>query len=107
MPAFVPVGLVAGGALAAWLAGPRPIVAVLRLLTRRAGRDEAEDVARRNGPLVPPGIEERLDLPYGSGRRCRLDVFRPAGATGPLPTVVWVHGGGWIGGTKDALREYL
>ncbi|SDE39455.1 Acetyl esterase/lipase [Blastococcus fimeti] len=103
MPAIV----VAGVLLAAWLAGPRPIVAVLRLLTRRAGRDEAADIARRNGPLVPPGVDERLDVPYGPGRRCRLDVFRPGGATGPLPTVVWVHGGGWIGGTKDALRDYL
>jgi len=107
VPAVVPVGLLAGGLLAAWLAGPRPIVAALRLASRRPGEAEAADIARRNGPFVPEGISERLDIPYGPGRRCRLDVFRPEGAIGPLPVVVWVHGGGWIGGTKDSLRDYL
>lgn len=107
MPAFVPLALTGCLLLAAWSAGPRPIVAALRLLSRRGGREEAADIARRNGPFVPPGIVERLDLAYGPGRRCRLDVFRPGGRTEPLPTVVWVHGGGWIGGTKDSLRDYL
>jgi len=33
-----------------------------------------------------------------------LDVFRPASATEPLPLVVWVHGGGFVG-TKDELAD--
>lgn len=36
-----------------------------------------------------------------------LDVFRPASASGPLPLVVWVHGGGFVGGTKDELAGYF
>jgi len=35
------------------------------------------------------------DLPYAERPGCRLDVLRPAGATGPLPVVVHIHGGGF------------
>ena len=65
------------------------------------------------GPLAPPlraqsppaaepaGYQVERDLPYrlGAGltdyerRRCRLDVYHPAHATG-CATVVWFHGGG-------------
>jgi len=37
----------------------------------------------------------------------RLDVFRPADADGSLPTVVCVHGGGFVNGTKEMLDDYL
>ena len=46
-----------------------------------------------------------LDEPYGDGPGERLDVYRPQGA-GPLPTVVWIHGGGWIGGSKEELANW-
>ena len=34
-----------------------------------------------------------------------LDVFRPASVDGALPAIVWVHGGGWLGGSKDGARR--
>ncbi len=37
--------------------------------------------------------------PNGSPQR--LDLYLPAGAEGPVPVVVWVHGGGWVAGSKD------
>ncbi|SFH70769.1 alpha/beta hydrolase fold domain-containing protein [Planctomicrobium piriforme] len=43
------------------------------------------------------------DLPYvtdGDARQ-QLDVYVPNGATGRLPLVIWIHGGGWQNGTKD------
>ena len=30
-----------------------------------------------------------------------LDLYVPAGPGAPWPTVVWIHGGGWSGGSKD------
>jgi len=31
----------------------------------------------------------------------KLDVYRPADAEGPLPTFIYMHGGGWVGGSKE------
>ena len=48
------------------------------------------------------------DIAYGDAERHRLDVFRPltpvpaATAQEPRPMVVFVHGGGFIGGDKGA-----
>ena len=41
-----------------------------------------------------------------SGRAEKLDVFLPAppAAGKLLPAVVWIHGGGWVGGTKTEAR---
>jgi len=36
-----------------------------------------------------------------------LDVFYPSAiADKPLPTIVWVHGGGWVSGSKDDIANY-
>jgi acetyl esterase/lipase len=32
---------------------------------------------------------------------CKLDVYAQRGSSTPLPTVVYFHGGGWVGGTKE------
>jgi triacylglycerol lipase len=32
-------------------------------------------------------------------------LYRPAGATGTLPCVYWIHGGGYMGGTADGANE--
>ncbi|WP_052631162.1 alpha/beta hydrolase [Pseudoxanthomonas suwonensis] len=45
--------------------------------------------------------------PGGGNPDTRMDVYRPGDASAPLPAVVWVHGGGFIDGTKDALEAYL
>ncbi len=32
----------------------------------------------------------------------KLDVYSRADAPGPHPTIIFIHGGGWVGGTKEA-----
>lgn len=32
----------------------------------------------------------------------RLDVYQRSDASGPQPTLIWIHGGGWVGGVKEA-----
>jgi acetyl esterase/lipase len=43
------------------------------------------------------------DIPYASGARHTLDVFRPQAAAG-APIVVFFYGGGWRSGRKEMYR---
>ncbi|MCB9584984.1 MAG: alpha/beta hydrolase [Polyangiaceae bacterium] len=49
---------------------------------------------------VPDGTEFYSDIPYGTDARMRFDLFKPAAAA-PTPIVVFIHGGGFTGGSKD------
>lgn len=71
-----------------------------------AGNDMASEEALAKH--VPPGIVTRRNIAYGEGKDEVLDVyFREGTTSGPQPTIVWVHGGGWIGGSKDGVANYL
>lgn len=50
-----------------------------------------------------PGVLVRKDVEYGtgSGRALHLDVYTPEKSAGPAPFILWIHGGGWIGGEKS------
>jgi acetyl esterase/lipase len=51
--------------------------------------------------LSPQTVGARVfrNLPYGTDSRHRLDIFAPATASN-LPVVLFVHGGGYVGGDK-------
>jgi len=57
-------------------------------------------------PLVlrptPDICSVERDIAYGPDARHRLDLFRPVAKGAPHPVVVYVHGGGFIGGDKGA-----
>lgn len=56
-------------------------------------------------PPVPAGAEVIRDIEYAihDGVSLKLDLYRPEKpeAGQKLPVVVWVHGGGWLNGSKD------
>ncbi len=54
-------------------------------------------------PIRHPGVERVRNLVYtrASAIDLRLDVYRPRTRSGPLPVFFYVHGGGWMIGTKD------
>ena len=58
--------------------------------------------AARKARAVPEGVKLIADLEYvpGGHERQKLDLYLPEKATGPLPVVLWVHGGGWRAGDK-------
>jgi acetyl esterase/lipase len=39
----------------------------------------------------------------GQTQALQLDLLRPAGASAPLPTVLWIHGGGWFSGSRTPI----
>jgi acetyl esterase/lipase len=93
--------------------GPRqkfllPTVALLSLLLAPAAALEAQQFWSHR-----VGIE--IDVPYGEDPMQVADVYtqgqRPAGAPGFVPstvarpTLIWIHGGGWIRGDKATNGE--
>src|SRR2546427_8684591 len=52
---------------------------------------------------VPPGVKVMRNLEYGrgSGRAMLLDLYLPEKSDQPLPLITWIHGGAWLGGSKD------
>ncbi len=62
------------------------------------------------GPKVPEGVTVHRDIAYVTDghERQKLDLYIPD--TGEnLPLIIWVHGGAWLGGSKEryAPMEYL
>lgn len=56
-------------------------------------------------PLAPrPGVDVTVDrdVKYGPDPRHRLDIFVPTGGAARAPVIVFVHGGGFVGGDKGA-----
>jgi len=50
---------------------------------------------------MPAGTAVHRNLEYGDHERQKLDIFVPANSNSTPPLVVWIHGGGWQGGSKD------
>lgn len=50
---------------------------------------------------LPAGTTVEKDVSYGPHERNKLDVFVPK-SDAPLPLIIWVHGGGWEGGSKES-----
>jgi acetyl esterase len=82
---------------------PRPAALLVRRLFAAGGAQFAHALAEH----APSGVSALTDERYGDQQDMLLDVVRPASATGRLPLLLWVHGGGWVGGSKDELTSYF
>ncbi|RST16787.1 alpha/beta hydrolase [Streptomyces sp. WAC05950] len=74
------------------------------------GRKAVDDVQSGDGVTLPPVDEEWLAVPGGPTGEVRSRIVRPAGASGPLPVVLYIHGAGWVFGnahTHDRLVREL
>lgn len=102
---FIMAGLLlAGPSMAQIAALPTEVQAAIRAIGPTMG---AEGVARTGEALAalqpPPAVAPLRDQTYGSDPRHRLDVFSPAPPGSGLvsrPVLVFVHGGGFVGGDK-------
>ena len=78
------------------------------LLIRRAFERDVLSVSQALEKHVPPALSAQLDERYDAvDPDALLDVFYPSANLGkPLPTIVWVHGGGWVSGSKEEIANY-
>lgn len=67
-----------------------------------------ENDDKRDSGLSTPQEVERIDnLPYGPDPKWNLlDVYLPKSVTPPYPTIINIHGGGWVYGTKETYQYY-
>jgi len=57
-------------------------------------------------PVAPPKIVPSLaNVPYGSDPSQVVDFYR-ADSAAPTPVVMFIHGGGWVKGSKDVLVDF-
>lgn len=64
------------------------------------------DAIRDEGLTTPENIRRYDDLPYGPHPENKLDVYCLKGTSGPQPTIISFHGGGWVYGSKKLYSHY-
>jgi acetyl esterase/lipase len=73
------------------------------------GRKAVDEV--QSGPVDKPAVDEEwVTVSGGPTGSVRARVVRPAGATGTLPVILYIHGAGWVFGnahTHDRLVREL
>ena len=85
---------------------PLPMALALRREFAEHGRALSVSLMER----APAGIFAVIDERYGSDRDTLLDVYTPEQSVlqgEKLATIVWTHGGAWLGGSKDEIGGYL
>lgn len=55
---------------------------------------------------VRAGVEVIPDLVYEAQSGALLDIYVPVDADDSMPVVLWIHGGGYVGGSKDSRKDY-
>lgn len=59
---------------------------------------------------VPQGVNSLIDVKYGSANPdSKMDVYYPSGSDTNWknrPAIIWIHGGGWIAGSKEQISNY-
>ncbi|MFI7417210.1 alpha/beta hydrolase [Nonomuraea sp. NPDC049684] len=73
------------------------------------GRKAVDEV--QSGPAGLPAVDEEwVTVPGGPTGEVRARIVRPAGSTGDLPVIIYIHGAGWVFGnahTHDRLVREL
>ena len=58
---------------------------------------------------APETVRVHSNIVYATEQNLNLDLYQPQNVQelGPRPTVIWIHGGGWISGSKEHARGYF
>src|SRR5262245_6723810 len=104
---FAVVVITVAAAFLALQLSPWPAALFFRTVMDRSGVAATEALEKH----VPAGVTALLNQRYDAGDAdAVLDVFYPTSVQGTdqkLATVVWVHGGGFLSGSKEQVANYL
>ena len=100
-------GVLAALALGIYIAfqvSPWPSSLLIRYEFDKGGERTSQALER----FVPDNITSVDNQQYrANSANGYLDVFYPKDTPKSLPTIVWVHGGGWVSGDKNDVDNYL
>lgn len=103
------VGVFATLAVAVWIAfqvSPWPSALLIRDEFQKAAAAQVAAMQK----YIPPNVHASKNHHYiTDDPDAYLDTFYPSSITDTsklLPTIVWVHGGGWVSGDKDNVDPY-
>lgn len=78
----------------------------LYTLSYADARKVLEDVQAIDVKKLPADVEEKV-FPVGPTGEVSVRIYRPKGAKGLHPVVMYFHGGGWVLGSKDTHDRLL
>lgn len=108
----IPLAFLLAGIIVAivWVVSPWPAALMIRALFEQ----QADKTVQEMQPYAPKGgldatldVQYAADTPLAAGANTTLDVYSPSDSTGPLPTLIWIHGGAWISGDKANVDPYV
>jgi len=94
------IGAVAAGA--AFAQPPADVAAKIAAIGRKVDPAATAAIYAPLQKTMPQaGIKAQRDLAYGPGPKETLDLFTPEAKGKPRPILIFVHGGGFVGGDKS------
>lgn len=52
-------------------------------------------------------VEKDIEYSKVGDTSLKLNIARPKSDEGPLPCIVWIHGGGWVGGGRESFNAAM
>jgi acetyl esterase len=94
--------VVAGSVAAAFSLSPWPSIMLVRAIFDRGAAEASQKLERH----VPASVTT-TSKQYAPGvPGAVLDIHRPARGAGDMPTIVWIHGGGYVSGRRSDITNY-
>jgi len=101
------IAIVIIAAIIAFRTSPWPGALIIRYAFDKGGKETSQKLEKH----VPSGVASIENKQYRPGDKdAYLDVYYPdtiQGTDKALPTIVWIHGGAWISGSKQDVANYL
>ncbi|MFT4090644.1 MAG: alpha/beta hydrolase [Asticcacaulis sp.] len=96
--------VLAAAYLIGWYITPRPAVKLIRALFNKGAANFSAALIKH----VPADIRVQSDLNYDpEDSYVRLDIYSPPDLSPDAPTIVWMHGGGFVSGQRSDIANYL